>query len=757
MNYQPGKLIFFLLLGILLTPFSPGQETNQDPNTYNSLTLAEKNWLTSHPTIKLAPDPEFLPIEYIDEDGKYIGIAADFVALVEKELGIKFEIVGLKNWNEVLDQSKARQVDMWGAATPTPQRLEYMNFTRPFIELPAVILVRKQVKKSLSLEKLKGMKIAVISGYGVHDYLSTYHPHLNLDVVSDISTGLKKASFGLADAMIANIAIATYYIEKDGITNLKVAGESGFVYSWGFASRNDWPELNTILQKGIDGADPLEKNAIYRKWVGVNHESSLTVKEILIPVLIFAGVSGILFILVSNHYLKKQVNKRTTELKKELSERKRVEHLVTGYNGILERVAVGIPLPEIMTQLILFVEQQNDEMLGSVLLLDQKQGKLFHCAAPSLPEAYSNKINGMAIGPKVGSCGTAAFRNESVYVKDIGTDLLWEDHKDIADEYGLRSCWSNPIQDSKGKAVGTFSIYFKEPREPCEKVISQIKSASDIAGIAIERQRYEKEIVRAMEVAEVAKEAAEKASQAKSDFLANISHELRTPIHGVLSFAGFGVKKYNRSKPEKILNYFQEIYDSGKTLLLLVDDLLDLAKLESGKFEFKFERASINSLIANSIDEFTSRTLEKEIEIDFITIDQEHTAMADISKISQVLRNLTSNAVKFSKQGGRIEIGSNQSQKNICIHVKDQGIGIPENELNSIFNKFVQSTKTKTGAGGTGLGLAICKEIIAAHEGKIWAENNPEGGSIFHFELPSSFGNKAKNNSRIDKAGRFET
>jgi signal transduction histidine kinase len=110
--------------------------------------------------------------------------------------------------------------------------------------------------------------------------------------------------------------------------------------------------------------------------------------------------------------------------------------------------------------------------------------------------------------------------------------------------------------------------------------------------------------------------------------------------------------------------------------------------------------------------------------------------MLDPGKIMQVLRNLLSNAVKFSPAGGTIELTVGQGESGLVVSVGDQGLGIPEGEQQTIFDKFIQSSKTRTGAGGTGLGLAICREIIMAHHGRIWAENRPEGGAVFFLELP---------------------
>jgi len=307
-------ILFTLTFTLSLIPeFCAAKETKLSFPDF--LSEQEKQWLSEHPSINLAPDPEFLPIEFIDKKGNYKGIAADYIHLLEKKLNVKFNILSLKNWDDVLQKTKERKNDMWGAATPTPQRIEYMLFTKPFIELPAVILVRKGVDKLLNnIDDLEGMRVAVLSGYGVHDYLSNKHPNLELNPIPDIQTGLKKVSFGLVDAMVVNVALATYYIEEGGITNLRIGGDSGFIYKWGLASRKDWPILNSILEKGLAQINPEERKQIYRKWAGVKLEGLVSLKNIL---MIFFGVLilfGIGIILIWNKTLVKKVKIRTAEL-----------------------------------------------------------------------------------------------------------------------------------------------------------------------------------------------------------------------------------------------------------------------------------------------------------------------------------------------------------------------------------------------------------------------------------------------------------
>jgi GAF domain-containing protein len=164
------------------------------------------------------------------------------------------------------------------------------------------------------------------------------------------------------------------------------------------------------------------------------------------------------------------------------------EDFQEGQARILQMIAANKPLGEILTSLVKLIEAESEDMLCSVLLLSEDGNHIRHGAAPSLPDAYVTAIDGAPIGPKNGSCGTAMYRGEPVIVSDILTDELWEDYRELAAAANLRACWSTPILSGRGKVLGSFAMYYREPRTPTGDESRLTDVATRIAGLAIERQ-----------------------------------------------------------------------------------------------------------------------------------------------------------------------------------------------------------------------------------------------------------------------------
>ena len=246
---------------------------------------------------------------------------------------------------------------------------------------------------------------------------------------------------------------------------------------------------------------------------------------------------------------------------------------------------------------------------------------------------------------------------------------------------------------------------------------------------------------------EVAKDKAERADSAKTEFLANISHEIRTPLYGILSFANMGVDRALEIPSEKSKEYFRHIAESGNRLLLLLNDLLDLSKLDANKSSVNFSIENLDVIVRQCFQSEKARLEERKLTWKIFCKVEKADLEANNDGIRKIVSNLLSNAIRFSPNEGHIVASilpcffstDNQSDvkvSGIRFELSDEGVGVPEEEKEFIFDKFVQSSKTNTGAGGTGLGLSICKEIINIHNGKIWVENRENVGATFIFEIP---------------------
>ncbi|MBF0193386.1 MAG: transporter substrate-binding domain-containing protein [Magnetococcales bacterium] len=514
-----------------------------------SLTKDEQNWLKEHKTIRLGVDPAYPPFEFLTEGGSYAGMTSEYVKLVNQRLGIDMKIVSGLSWEEVINGAKEKTIDVLPASMISAERQSFLNFVKPHLTFPVVILTRQDFPLVAGMEDLNGKKVALSKSYSVTARIKDDFPKVNRLLVVNPMEALKAVSVGNADAAVMNLAVASNLITRHNLVNIKVAAPSGLeMHGLSFAVRKDWPELVPILEKTLASITQEEENAIRSKWITI-----------------------------------------------------RYDHTVD--SAALVKVALQVG------------------GLATIILL-------------------------------------------------------------------VIMVWNRRLK--------------------------------------------------------VAKEEAEAATHAKSDFVAVVSHEVRTPMNGVLGMTRLILEtQLNKEQRE----FAKSILDSGEALLIILNDLLDISKLDAGKLELESTPFLPRSLVEDSVRIMNANALEKGLAMNW-EIDPKvpEALIGDGNRLRQILFNLLSNAIKFTKEGsitiklsGDMDrsIENNEEKFNLKLSVTDTGIGIPEETAKRLFSPYVQADAgVARKYGGTGLGLSICKNLVALMGGEIELYSKINSGSSFSLSVP---------------------
>ena len=256
-----GLRNIFLLL-VFLSLFGSGiAYADQD-----FLTTSEREWLLEHPVIRISPDPDAAPIEWIDSKGQYRGMSADYLNIIAKKLGVTFQVIPAKSWTAVLQLAKNRQIDLVPAAAVSPQRNEYISFTASYLNVPGVLISSHNYK---SVKELLGKRVAVVADYVWDDFITKHDVDVVLVRTEDTRTALDLVAMGAVDAMVSDLATATEGIQKNGITNLRIVNYLNKKLELSVGVRKDWPELTTILNKTLATITPAQRDEITQRWFSI--------------------------------------------------------------------------------------------------------------------------------------------------------------------------------------------------------------------------------------------------------------------------------------------------------------------------------------------------------------------------------------------------------------------------------------------------------------------------------------------------------
>lgn len=240
--------------------------------TVKSLTEEEREWLRNHPVIRVAQDPDWPPLEFVNSQGEPSGISADYARIVEQRLGIKFEWVPNLSWQEAYARMRRWDIDMATCVAVTPERTNFWAFTKPYIKVPIVILTRKDVTYIHTMTELAGKKVATVEGYAASEWMTRDFPDIQQVRVKTLKEAVAKVQKGEAFAVIDNMMAIGVHLAKQGSANLKVSGETPYFYAQGMAVRKDWAIFAGILQKALDTISDAERAVIYAKWIPIQYE-----------------------------------------------------------------------------------------------------------------------------------------------------------------------------------------------------------------------------------------------------------------------------------------------------------------------------------------------------------------------------------------------------------------------------------------------------------------------------------------------------
>lgn len=429
------------------------------------------------------------------------------------------------------------------------------------------------------------------------------------------------------------------------------------------------------------------------------------------------------------------LNETIDRLRLEIKARKNVEAVLEAEKQTLACVISGQPLSVAMTLLADSLEKRADGLLVSILLLEDGT-RLRHMAAPSLPEHYTEAIDGLEIGPDVGSCGTAAFTRLTTIAVDVMKDPRWEPYRELAESANLRACWSTPIMSSGGDVLGTLAMYYRVPRAPADDELRLIANSAYVAGIVIERYRSQEALAELLEREKQLRERAEFENNAKDEFLAMLGHELRNPLSAIAN-AAFALDAKDDGD-DAVRKLYKIVVNETTLLKRILDDLLDISRLSQGKLKLKREALDLGAFVDELQTAIRSAYPERPVQFDIRgelgVID------ADASRLRQSVQNLLDNAIKYSDKGDDVRFLLDAAEDRILIRVSDTGRGIDPDFLPTVFDPFVQADKSidRTGSG-LGLGLALVKRFTEMHGGEIEVTSEGLGrGSTFTMTLPRS-------------------
>lgn len=648
------------------------------------LTPREQRWLDRHPKPVVVFDQALAPISFLDARGKFRGIAADVLELIQSRVGIDFEVRPQSSESAMLSQVRAGKAEVIVAMTPMAKREEWLGFTRPYMTNSFGVVVSQNAGWLHSLDDLDGRRVAVPRDSAIAEFMRERHPKVELVEVDNNVNDLSMIIEGKIDAGIhmlspANYLISRYYPElRVALALDREPGQFSLA-----VSRAD-PELLGILNKAILAISPEDMSNIVARWSASAEKPDSIWQGYRLQFVQLAWSAALisLLLLLWNWRLWLKVRRR------QASERE------LNYRLEFKRALIdGIPQP---------------------VAVRDCDGRLVTCNLGFLRETGMSRET--VAGTRVADCSWLAAQDAEMFELihrqamdtdgNTASDLMLPVHEDVRKIH----YWATPYRGPGGEISGVVTGWI------------------DVT----ERDRLYHQL-------ETAKEQAEEASRAKSTFLATMSHEIRTPMNAVIGMLELALTRSDQGHWER--EPVEVAYDSARSLLTLIGDILDVAKIESGRLTLMPERAHLRELVESVARVFDGLARQKALELRMeIEADAACDVLIDPLRFKQILSNLVSNAIKFTDFGHvKIRVyGERVEGERLALEVsvQDSGIGISEEEQRQLFEPFSQIARSGSASrGGTGLGLTICRKLAEMMGGTVRMESRPGEGTTVMVRL----------------------
>lgn len=780
--------------------------SNTNKNNQSLFTQEELQWIKNNPTIKVGVDANWPPFEYINEKGEYKGIASEYLEIISKYTGLKFEI-NASDWYSVISNIKDKKLDMLACVAKTSDRENYLNYVSPYLTIDVVVIAKKELNIK-NFDEIQNYTIAVQKGNFVYEKIMKKYPNVKFVFASSNKEAFDFVSYGKADIFIGNMPVFSYFVEKELYTNIEVKFKADFdKIDLSMAILKENETLFNIIQKVMPKIIEDEKDKINKKWVFELKEEKLahfTQEEItwiknnpkikisgdfFWPPYSFYDENGDYIGIVPDivnevfkdsglelEYVKTNSWADTINLIKDKKinlidsisySASRSEYLnfsnkyvgaeiviisnnkesnyINSFNNITNKKIATVKGYSIIEDIKRDFPQiknikEYDNALEGLKELSNSQIDYFILDIPSF-EFYSKKhglSNLKIVGPTGYNYGYGfGVKKDDVLLVSILNKLLENipiEKKDEIYRKWIKIDYKEKIDYELIWNILTISIIILAIIFYWNRTLKEEISQKEKIQKELEKERNNIQALN--EELKKAKDVAENISKQKSEFLANMSHEIRTPMNSVIGFTEILDKEITNPVHKEYLN---SIKKGGNALLRIINDILDLSKIEAGKLEIRNESLNPTNMFLEIESIFHSKIISKNIAF-IVDIDKTipKYIIMDGVRIRQILFNLIGNSIKFTQKGHvklkveNVYKDNIKSKIDLIFSVEDTGIGIDEKNLETIFNAFEQQENHDVAKyGGTGLGLAICTKLIKMMNGEIKVESQKNKGSTF--------------------------